>query len=259
MNKWWEARSSWDTIGNCCGSIGAQIVPLLATEEASELTLMQLVAFVVCLKAALRDTHIDQAEIGDAMDWSYCRALNRSKNSPVQALKMLSETVRRNLPNREEDKHLSSAVFNELSEQIRVINHSVGACMKIKETPTTYGYVAALRSILIIWLGTMPMALMSNFGWFTVPASGLIAYLYLALEQMAVEIEQPFGDDADDLPIEKYILELEASLLEMRPGFVLPDSEEAARQLQAQRAASVSPLEMRIKRLERWGGPRALH
>eukprot|EP00326_Haptolina_ericina_P006642 CAMPEP_0181224364 /NCGR_PEP_ID=MMETSP1096-20121128/31082_1 /TAXON_ID=156174 ORGANISM="Chrysochromulina ericina, Strain CCMP281" /NCGR_SAMPLE_ID=MMETSP1096 /ASSEMBLY_ACC=CAM_ASM_000453 /LENGTH=149 /DNA_ID=CAMNT_0023317431 /DNA_START=65 /DNA_END=514 /DNA_ORIENTATION=+ len=36
------------------------------------------------------------------------------------------------------------------------------------------------------------------------------------MEQMAIEIEQPFGDDANDLPIESYILELESMLIEMR-------------------------------------------
>jgi hypothetical protein len=34
----------------------------------------------------------------------------------------------------------------------------------------------------------------------------------------AIEIEQPFGDDANDLPIEDYIANLESVLLEMLPG-----------------------------------------
>ena len=34
---------------------------------------------------------------------------------------------------------------------------------------------------------------------------------------MALEIEQPFGDDPNDLPIEGYLLDLEKELLEMLP------------------------------------------
>ena len=30
----------------------------------------------------------------------------------------------------------------------------------------------------------------------------LIAYMFLNIEGMAIEIEQPFGDDPNDLPIE---------------------------------------------------------
>ena len=33
---------------------------------------------------------------------------------------------------------------------------------------------------------------------------------------MAIEIEQPFGDDANDLPIELYLLDLEKLLIELR-------------------------------------------
>jgi hypothetical protein len=36
---------------------------------------------------------------------------------------------------------------------------------------------------------------------------------------MAIEIEQPFGDDANDLPIESYLIELQDSLREFIPGF----------------------------------------
>ena len=35
---------------------------------------------------------------------------------------------------------------------------------------------------------------------------------------MALEIEQPFGDDPNDLPMEGYLLELEAELISMLPG-----------------------------------------
>ena len=43
-----------------------------------------------------------------------------------------------------------------------------------------------------------------------------IAYLFLGVEQMAIEIEGPFGDDANDLPIEEFILSLEMVLMGMR-------------------------------------------
>merc|ERR1719331_2580597 len=82
----------------------------------------------------------------------------------------------------------------------------------------TYGYIATLRSFLVLWLGTLPLALVGEYGWLVPPALSLIAFLFLTVEQMAIEIEQPFGDDANDLPIEDYIAHLESVLLEMLPG-----------------------------------------
>ena len=51
---------------------------------------------------------------------------------------------------------------------------------------------------------------------------------------MAIEIEQPFGDDANDLPLETYILDLEACLLEILPA---SSSGDLVRKSQARYAA----------------------
>ena len=59
---------------------------------------------------------------------------------------------------------------------------------------------------------------MGEYGWLAAPGITLIAYLFLNIEQMALEIEQPFGDDPNDLPMEGYLLELEAELISMLPG-----------------------------------------
>ena len=80
---------------------------------------------------------------------------------------------------------------------------------RIKTTPMTYGYVATLRFFLILWLVTLPIALIGSYHWVAPPILAFIAYLFFNIEQMAIEIEQPFGDDANALPIEEYIIDLE--------------------------------------------------
>jgi hypothetical protein len=82
----------------------------------------------------------------------------------------------------------------------------------------TFGYVSALRSFLVLWLITLPFVLVGEYGLVAAPAIAFIAFLFLVLEQMAIEIEQPFGDDANDLPMEMYILDLERTLCQMLPG-----------------------------------------
>ena len=82
----------------------------------------------------------------------------------------------------------------------------------------TFGYVSALRSFLVLWLITLPFVLIGEYGLVAAPAIAFITFLFLVLEQMAIEIEQPFGDDANDLPMEMYILDLERTLCQMLPG-----------------------------------------
>jgi putative membrane protein len=79
---------------------------------------------------------------------------------------------------------LASAVYNEVAEQIRVVTDAMGHCQKIRTTPMVYGYVATLRSLLVVWLASMPFSLVGMFGWWAVPALGILSFLYLSIEQV---------------------------------------------------------------------------
>ena len=59
-----------------------------------------------------------------------------------------------------------------------------------------------------------PFTLIGAYGFVAVPAMALVGFLFLNLELMAMEIEQPFGDDADDLPLEEYCLGIERVCLD---------------------------------------------
>ena len=80
------------------------------------------------------------------------------------------------------------------------------------------GYVSALRFFLLFWLFTLPLTLVGSYGGAATPAISLIGFLYLNLEYVAMEIEQPFGHDANDLPLEEYCAGIERVLLGLTAG-----------------------------------------
>ena len=49
----------------------------------------------------------------------------------------------------------------------------------------------------------MPFAYVSNLGYYVVPLVIFIFYVLASIELIAEEIENPFGDDDNDLPLEK--------------------------------------------------------
>ena len=101
---------------------GEEIQNILCDDEATEHLLMQLVAFTVSLKSYLRDEQVQRDEVGVRMDWNHVRVLNKSVHPPITALKILSETVRTSLPKETKASSLASAIFDETSEQIRVVD-----------------------------------------------------------------------------------------------------------------------------------------
>ena len=55
---------------------------------------------------------------------------------------------------------------------------------RIKSTPMVFGYVATLRFFLILWLCTLPLALIGAYGWLAPAVLSLISFLFFNVEQV---------------------------------------------------------------------------
>jgi putative membrane protein len=51
------------------------------------------------------------------------------------------------------------------------------------------------------------------FGWLTLAAVVIVAYVFFGIEEIGVEIEDPFGQDDNDLPLEQICATIEGNLL----------------------------------------------
>lgn len=78
----------------------------------------------------------------------------------------------------------------------------LGGCERIRKTPLPFAYVVHLRRALLLYCITLPFALVETFGWWTLLDVLLVAYTFLGIEEIGVEIEGPFGNDENDLPLE---------------------------------------------------------
>ena len=63
---------------------------------------------------------------------------------------------------------------------------------------------------------TLPFAFVKDFGWATIPATLLTSYILFGVEEIGVEIEDPFGFTTNDLPIQNYCQGIEAVLCDVR-------------------------------------------
>ncbi len=98
----------------------------------------------------------------------------------------------------------------------------IGACERIRSTPLPYAYAVHLRRALILYCFTLPFALVARFGWDAIPATFLIAYIFFGIEEIGVEIEDPFGVDENDLPLESICQGIEAVLRDYVPSTTSP-------------------------------------
>lgn len=217
-SRWWEARLMWGQVAVTSRSMAAQSISML-TPPARRLLVHQLIAFAVSMKNSLRGTPIRASElVGEGEELA--RALNDAASPPCAAVEVLARTIRTGL--RSDDgaspalgAALAAQAYAQLNTGLGALTQAATACERVKSTPLPLGYVAALRFFLALWLVTLPCVVVGAYGMMATPVVSLIAFLFLNLEAMALEIEQPFGYDANDLPLEEYCAAIERVLLDM--------------------------------------------
>lgn len=106
----------------------------------------------------------------------------------------------------------------QVDQNIQLLIDYIGACERIHSTPIPFAYAVHLRRALFLYCLTLPFALAGKFAWGAVPATLIITYILFGIEEIGVEIEDPFGTDTNDLPLEQICERIEATLRDVMPG-----------------------------------------
>ena len=104
----------------------------------------------------------------------------------------------------------AEAAAGRLSEQrLAVLDTAVsdvvdalGGCERILRTPVPFAYAHHIKGFLTLFCLSVPLALLPAMGWATGPAAAVVAYALFGIDEIGVEIEDPFGYDPNDLPLE---------------------------------------------------------
>jgi putative membrane protein len=70
-----------------------------------------------------------------------------------------------------------------------------------------------LRRLLIIYCFTLSFALVEPFGWLMLLATLGVAYMFFGIEEIGIEIENPFGADSNDLALKGLCSKITKNLL----------------------------------------------
>mmetsp|Transcript_42215 Transcript_42215/g.70464 ORF Transcript_42215/g.70464 Transcript_42215/m.70464 type:complete len:422 (+) Transcript_42215:311-1576(+) len=85
-----------------------------------------------------------------------------------------------------------------LHEKLANLGEIVVQCERILTTPIPLSYTRFTNRFLMVWLLTLPMCLYRTCGLLSVPTEIAVALVLLGIEEVGVQIEEPFGI----LPIE---------------------------------------------------------
>ena len=120
---------------------------------------------------------------------------------------------------------MSSAVLKKCDTQISTYIGAWMAMEKICGTPMVFPYTQMLSIFMVLFVFTFPLPLAHVFWNDNVPLNGfitstfiagLVAFAFFGMNAVGVEIENPFGTDANDLPVEKMMKRAELDTASLR-------------------------------------------
>jgi putative membrane protein len=88
----------------------------------------------------------------------------------------------------------------------------MGEAERVLNTPLPLAYSVAFAQITLIYVYILPFQLYSYLGWITIPGTMIAAYIILGIATIGNELENPFGHDVNDLPLDSFCQELSAEL-----------------------------------------------
>ena len=83
---------------------------------------------------------------------------------------------------------------------------------RVLTTPLPIGYNILISQIVLLYVYLLPFQLYPSLGWITIPGTVAAAYIIIGLAAIGNELENPFGNDVNDLPLDHYCAELAAEL-----------------------------------------------
>ena len=167
-DRFWEARKSWSTVTSECRHLATLACTFMTAEQALPM-LSLIAAFPVCLKNYLRGGS-DAAQKRDARRLrslllpEEAACLFSVDNQPLYVLARL-----RSLGQASSAAGVSEKEREVMFRSATVLGDCVSACERIFNTPIPLPYSRHTSRFLVLYVTTLPLALVHIFGWATLP------------------------------------------------------------------------------------------
>lgn len=210
--RFWEGRKLWGGVLIAARALVRQAQTL--TGHAPEAPQMRdlahlLIAFGQALKHQLRGT--DPAE--DLARWLPSTLATRIAQAQFPCVLLLRE-MGRWVAEQQRSGHLEAVEACALNRLIDDLTACHGGCERLASTPIPYAYSVLLHRTVYVYCSLLPFGLLDSAGVFTPVLSVFVSYAFMALDAIASELEEPFGTEPNDLPLNALCIALERTLLE---------------------------------------------
>ena len=225
--RWWEARTLWGQIVNESRSLARQVVtaPHAPAAEAAELRTRQSrivhhqIAYVHALRQQLRK--LDPFASIDSFLTSEDRESLRSQSNVALAIQ---RNLGMQLAEMRERGWIDGLAWQAMDRNLDDLLNAQGGAERIKNTPLPKQYDFFPMLFVQIYCLLLPVGMVESLGWFTPLGSTLVGFMFLALDKIGRDLEDPFENTIYDLPLTSITTTIEINLRQLLGETSLPEA-----------------------------------
>ena len=210
-DKWWEGRKTWGALVNNCRNLALKIRAFVpdSEKEIKDKLYDWMAAFPASLRNHLRDEiTVDNLPLSDELK----EIIGDKKHIPNAIAGEIYVLLKKLKGN----KHLSEEEMILLDKEVKSLTDILGACERIKNTPIPYSYNMFLKKLIFVFILLTPLAFVEALHYWTIGLTVLVFYIFVGLEYISEEIEEPFGTDNNDLPLDDLANKILENITEIR-------------------------------------------
>ncbi|MCK8494112.1 MULTISPECIES: bestrophin family protein [Spirosoma] len=224
-DRFYEGRQAWGTLVNNCRNLAIFFNAVLPQSDTdSRLFFAKAISnFPFALKNHLRDIPgTDELDVVEEVDR---RSLDKFDHKPAGVTSQLwvkTEMLYR-------AGHISESQHINLNRNLTVLMDVCGICERIKSTPIPFSYNLFIKLFIMIYVAILPFTIITAYGYLTIPAVILTSYVLVGLEMIGEEIEEPFGLERNDLPLNQLSRQIRVNVHDILQINLPPIEKQAAK------------------------------
>ncbi|WP_160123269.1 bestrophin family protein [Rhodovarius lipocyclicus] len=213
-DRWWEGRKLWGQLLIETRSFARQVAHLPL--ERREPLLLGLCGFTQGLKARLRD----EDERAAIAPWCAAEDALNPTDAALRGVGLHCAALAG-------QGALSEIRHSLLETRLSALSAVQAGCERIKTTPLPFAYSLLLHRTAWLFCLLLPFGLAGSLGWWTPALTLIVCYTFFGLDALGDELEEPFGREVNDLPLDAMARQVERELLAAAGRTELPPALEA--------------------------------
>lgn len=208
-DRWWEGRKLLGQLLNTSRFFCLKINNYIPENDIALRTKFE--NLIVAYAYALTE-HLLKSSFDNTIKYIPEEAKTRfetSKHKPSFVLDLLSKEIYHLYQN----QSIKGEQLIILENSIVVFTDIIGACERIKYTPIPFAYAMHLKRIIFVFCIFLPFSLVHDLGWVSVPIVMMVFYTLVGIEIIGEEIEDPFGEDNNDLPMWETVEKIKSNIV----------------------------------------------